>query len=822
MNKNILTGLSVALLLLSGCDYNDKYFDGLDDMVQVTDVKKLEYTLTDADYATIASNNTNKDIAAAAGLATELAALSSNKYFTSLITAEVYAPAFLANKWSTADNKSTVQLTYNMSEDLPEYLSELSGAESYTLKDSDYKTVWGDDTDYFTPTRSPKNNLPRLLNSVVTDAEEGDYLLVTYRYSDREPGTSSEIILTEMDEDFSGAGVYGEKTTLEGWTNYGGEGEQYWMARDYGGNFYSQVGVTSASGAAKDLDSWLVTPRFDLSGAVNPMFSFEVCTGSNNGARLQIMISEDYNGSDPTVATWTDVSTNFYIPTLPTSGYGTLTPAGVMNMSAYQSAEFYIAFRFTAATGVQGAYQIDNVQVGDVNTVVKNQIAFEDFETIVTNPSNTPVELLGWNNIGNEWVGYNYSGNSFPQVTAYDNGDVESYLISPAVAVEADSYFSFDVNPRYYAGDVLSVLISEDFNGDAEAANWIDITSEFAIPAAQTEDFVSAGVASLNDYVGKTLYFAFKYVGSQSTGTTTTMRIDNFSIYTLSRTTARMNAAAASSYVGTVVDRNAVYEYNGSTWVEASNIVMLDPEDYTEMGGSNPNFSSSFAPDTYLPVYLKMNYPYAQEDNVVAVVYAYYADGETTTHAVEYVYTQGEWVKNVGIVEVTEQYAKIGGEWVKDPSVTVELTPVRGLEDVSAFMQAVVDYVAETFGEGYLQTGYTNAEFYYGFTSYYNNVSFRLDYWRGTCLNGPEAYGSMSDDELRALQFSRLPEAFIPGLKAIYPNADVIEGGNDVIYTINFGLYTNYTLSAVNYTIQYVVTGKGEFEYIEGSLQELK
>ncbi len=60
MNRNLLMPVAVSLILLSGCKYNDDNFEGLDDMTQPTNLMKIEYTLTDADYATISSNSTNK------------------------------------------------------------------------------------------------------------------------------------------------------------------------------------------------------------------------------------------------------------------------------------------------------------------------------------------------------------------------------------------------------------------------------------------------------------------------------------------------------------------------------------------------------------------------------------------------------------------------------------------------------------------------------------------------------------------------------------------------------------------------------------------
>lgn len=82
MNRNLLMPVAVSLILLSGCKYNDDNFEGLDDMTQPTNLMKIEYTLTDADYATISSNSTNKKIATDAGVSKDLENVKTNMYLT--------------------------------------------------------------------------------------------------------------------------------------------------------------------------------------------------------------------------------------------------------------------------------------------------------------------------------------------------------------------------------------------------------------------------------------------------------------------------------------------------------------------------------------------------------------------------------------------------------------------------------------------------------------------------------------------------------------------------------------------------------------------
>ena len=102
-----------ALYMLGACDYNEDNFEGLDEMTRPTNVFKKDYTLTDADYATIANNSTNKALAEAAGLSGELSALKTSLTFTDELPGTEYIPAFLAATWYTGDDGSAIKVTYN-------------------------------------------------------------------------------------------------------------------------------------------------------------------------------------------------------------------------------------------------------------------------------------------------------------------------------------------------------------------------------------------------------------------------------------------------------------------------------------------------------------------------------------------------------------------------------------------------------------------------------------------------------------------------------------------------------------------------------------
>ncbi len=194
MKKNILKLLSLAAVAVLGwsCEtdyFNEHNLDGWESDTEITDVQTIEYTLEAADYATIANNATNKATAEAAGAEAiaALEAVKTNCYFTSATDAETYLKAFVVSKYNNYfSNGSSVSVNYNLAEPQSQEMLDLNAAKEYTLKNDDYKTIWGSDTkfeSYVTPA-----TMDKLAGAISSEGlEAGDYVVVTYNYSEEEP-----------------------------------------------------------------------------------------------------------------------------------------------------------------------------------------------------------------------------------------------------------------------------------------------------------------------------------------------------------------------------------------------------------------------------------------------------------------------------------------------------------------------------------------------------------------------------------------------------------------------------------------------------------
>ena len=199
MNKNIFSKIALmagVALMGVGCQtdyFNETYLPGYENGGAITDAKNFELVLSADDYAAIAKNNANKAIAEEAGEeATEaLAAIGKNKYFANQDEAAAYLPAWLSASYPTYDDGSMALITYTMALDVPEDVQLMNAATEYTLTEDDYKTIWGSEEDYATALTPKTVNKLKSVIPVADDARAGEYVVVTYNYSNEEPATET-------------------------------------------------------------------------------------------------------------------------------------------------------------------------------------------------------------------------------------------------------------------------------------------------------------------------------------------------------------------------------------------------------------------------------------------------------------------------------------------------------------------------------------------------------------------------------------------------------------------------------------------------------
>lgn len=170
MNKIYL--LLLVLLAFCSCNPMDDVYDNLD-KVQEPVGSQIEYTLTDADYATIGDLALKKKNATAADTAAGKA-IKEKKNFSNSVKIADYLPDFLASEYPGLQGNSSVMVTYNF------YEGAFANINQVRLGVDGYRMAGGNIGKYLTFSSSDKpdrNNITKALNK---EAEDGELLMVTY------------------------------------------------------------------------------------------------------------------------------------------------------------------------------------------------------------------------------------------------------------------------------------------------------------------------------------------------------------------------------------------------------------------------------------------------------------------------------------------------------------------------------------------------------------------------------------------------------------------------------------------------------------------
>ncbi len=295
-------------------------------------------------------------------------------------------------------------------------------------------------------------------------------------------------------------------------------------------------------------------------------------------------------------------------------------------------------------------------------------------------------------------------------------------------------------------------------------------------------------------------------------------------------------AATAKAATVTSEKMYAYFKWNGTAF-EDTEIVAVQPSDYTEMGQKYGNFTNP-AQDQYLPKFLGKTYPYAVEGQVAYVAYRCYAGGATSWKVDEYISDGTVWNKTIYFATKTDQFRKAEGAWAIDR--TLELDYTGNGADTKAFYQYCVNWVydnkdvpmgapardnagviistdivtinGEKPAGNFWVSNYGNNEFYTGASAYYGNID-----WRASACKGGFAaagMGDLTDDEIVAKLKENTAEVFAAVLGYVYPEMTPEEYKKVVIKVYAYG-------PNVNYAYTFNVVEKGTFAYAEGSMTEI-
>ena len=185
---------------------------------------------------------------------------------------------------------------------------------------------------------------------------------------------------------------------MNGWTFVTVEGNKPWVIGSYAGNHYA-----NANGYGDDVDNeqWCISPAIDLSSRDYRNVTLTFMNAMKfSGPALELYITNDYDGQDPTAATW------YPLEYIASEGNYTWTESGEIALDDYISGIFNIGFRYISTIDEgAAAWEIDDII-----------ITAEEYWMTVTPDSALNVDI--WNN-NNELMIVN-NGNETLNVVVYN------------------------------------------------------------------------------------------------------------------------------------------------------------------------------------------------------------------------------------------------------------------------------------------------------------------------------------------------------------------------------------------------------------------
>lgn len=160
----------------------------------------------------------------------------------------------------------------------------------------------------------------------------------------------------EIDESFDSVDEE-EDILLPGWSNIAVKGTRRWRAKVFMGNHYAQA--TAFGDTQVEMETWLITPPITLDQAKK--LTFESAKQFYVHSGLTVWISTDFNGSNMTSATWTQLN-----PVLAGAGDAdhVFIPSGDVNLSGF-TGPVRIGFKYTGSgpNGQTTSFRVDNIKV---------------------------------------------------------------------------------------------------------------------------------------------------------------------------------------------------------------------------------------------------------------------------------------------------------------------------------------------------------------------------------------------------------------------------------------------------------------------------
>ena len=169
----------------------------------------------------------------------------------------------------------------------------------------------------------------------------------------------------------------------------------------------------------------------------------------------------------------------------------------------------------------------------------------QNFETIATGSGSNevPIVIDGWINTNvtgsRVWIGREYKDNSFAEFSSNfsaANTTDDVWFISDQLdfTTTVNETLTFSSVNRFYDGAVLTVCVSEDYDGTIPGittATWTELNPTLPMSQAQNDQTVKSGQMDISNFEGDNVRIAFRYRGNKVTGPKTTFQLDNIKVF---------------------------------------------------------------------------------------------------------------------------------------------------------------------------------------------------------------------------------------------------------------------------------------------------
>ena len=263
-----------------------------------------------------------------------------------------------------------------------------------------------------------------------------------------------------------------------GWTERCVYGDSLWRIASYQGNHYAYANGYNHPAT----EDWLISPAFDLDSYNNVVLTF--LTAKNyTGDSLRVYFSNDYDGQDPTTATWQELECEL------SQGSWNWVESGEISLDEFSGSNCYIGFKYTCTDEEAAGWEVDDIMLtagggatpiptltATPNTINGLDYIFENGPSASQSYTLTGANLEGEGyitvTVSAEFEILNDDGNysSSPFELHYSNGVIDNQPVTITVRLKGDLPIGpYPGNITHNAGGATAtVSLSGTVRGDYE------------------------------------------------------------------------------------------------------------------------------------------------------------------------------------------------------------------------------------------------------------------------------------------------------------------------------------------------------------------